>query len=857
MLDIRRRVLTLAVAGGLATATLLSPLWAAPAASQAAPAAIEGAEENLGHPIANKVLSPESSQGTDADGRPLAFWVTNGNAEVPGMFQVTDILAGEVTFKQRVPAGVNSWANTFSTADGTVYFAMTEGQLYSWTPGDAEITDHGTPFAGEGIWRLAAAPDGVIYGGTYPSGLLFSFDPTTGATTDLGQVNAGETYVRSIAVDEDYVYVGSQPNAKLARYDRQTGEVVDVPLPPQFAGQSAVYDLTLAGGYLFARVESVNSLIVFDASDMSVVNIVEKITGRVISQPDPTGRYVYFRLNNGVDPVGVYKYDLQTHTQAVTGFNPNAFPGSFAFVEFPDQVTYPGYSLVMTYYNGRIYSWNETTRKGIYLGESIMEGTPNPIQAIGSGPDGKVYVSGFLSPPGMAQFDPATDAYTMLAGAGQVEGFGNFGDSLVMGRYPNGELASFDTSRPWASGTNPAAPVPIGEEQDRPHTLVQVGDQIAVSSVPKSGRHGGAITMWNPETNERTVHRNVIADQSVVSLAEHDGLLFGGTSINGGYGIEPVTPEAKLFGFDPGSGVVTFEVVPVPGAESVNALAIDAGGTLWGIAEGVLFTFDPASGEVTRSEQVFPRSGGMYGTGRGLVFNEDGYLYAVSSGSLWRVDPESWERVQLASGGATNLTEDAAGNLYYSRSATLYRWNLALDSDVDQTAPVTSATLDPAVPGTGWHTSDVAVTLIATDEPGGAGVASTAYSLDGGGWQNYSAPLTITGDGEHTLEFRSTDGNANVEATQSLTVTIDSTTPVTTAALLNGKSGRVTLTADDATSGVVLTEYRVDGGEWASYAKPFTVGKRNVDHTVEYRSVDAAGNVEQAGSLAIPAAGGD
>lgn len=850
----------MAGAAGLAAAALLSPLISSPPSAQAARAAstatapVEGAEENLGYPIASKVLSPESSQGTDAAGRPLAFWVTNGNAEVPGMFQVTDVLAGEVTFKQRVPAGVNSWANTFSTADGTVYFAMTEGQLYSWTPGDASITDHGTPFPGEGIWRLAAAPDGTIYGGTYPGGLLFSFDPATGVTTDLGQVNAGETYVRSIAVDDDYVYVGSQPNARLARYDRQTGAVTDVPLPPEFAGQSAVYDLTLAGGFLFARVESVNSLIVFDTTDLSIVNIVPKITGRVISQADPTGRYVYFRLNNGVDPVGVYKYDLQTHTQAATGFNPNAFPGSFAFVEFPDQVAYPGYSLVMTYYNGRVYSWNETTRKGIYLSESIMEGTPNPIQTIGSGPDGKVYVSGFLSPPGLAQLDPATDQYTLLAGGGQVEGFGSFGDDLVLGRYPNGELLRFDSTRPWASGTNPAPPVQIGEEQDRPHELVRVGDRVAVGSVPKSGRHGGAITLWDPVTNERTVHRNVVADQSVVSLVERDGLLLGGTSINGGYGIDPVTPEAKLFGFDPETGDVTFESVPVPGADSVNALTLDGQGAVWGIAQGVLFTADATTGVVTRSEQLFPRSGGMYGTGRGLMFRDDGFLYAVSSGALWRVDPVTWQRVRLASGGVTNLTSDAAGDLYYSRIATLYRWNFELDADVDATAPVTTAVVDP-VPASGWYTHDVAVELAAVDEDGGSGVASTEYSIDGSEWQPYSAPFALTGDGERELRFRSTDGNQNVEQPQTLVVAIDSTAPATEAELLNGRSGRVTITATDAGSGVALTEFRVDGGPWWTYSRPFTVGKRNVDHLVEVRSTDVAGNVEPVRSIVVPAAG--
>lgn len=668
-----------AVLGAAASLTLLATIVSGPAGAQAPAAPVQGAEENLGYPIASKVLSPESSLGTDARGRPLAFWVTNGNQEIPGMFQVTDVFAGEIIFKQRVPEGINSWANAFSEADGRVYFAMTEGNFYSWGPGDTEITDHGVPFPGEGIWRLAVAPDGTVYGGTYPSGLLFSFDPQSGDVTNLGQVNPGETYVRSIAVDDEHVYVGSQPNAKLTRYDRVTGETTEVQLP--VTGQSTVYDQTLAGDYLFVRIEPSNTMVVLRTEDLSVVNTVEKITGRVISEPDPTGRYVYFRLNNGVEPHGVYKYDLQTHTYAPTGFTPNAFPGAFAFVEFPDQQAYPGYSLLMTYYNGRIYSWNETTRKGIYLGESIMEGAPNPIQTIGAGPDGKIYASGFLSPPGMAQLDLATDTYTLLGGAGQVEGIGTFDERLVLGRYPNADLLSFDTTAPWKSGTNPGPPVAIGSEQDRPHHLVQVGDRVAVSTAPKSGRLGGAITLWNPETNEREVHVAPVPDQSVVSLAEREGMLYGGTSINGGYGIDPVADEAELFGFDPETGEVTFSTVPVSGAESVNALTFDDAGLLWGIAEGVVFVLDPATGEVTRSGQVFARSGGMYGTGRGLVFRDDGFLYGVSGGQLRRIDPVTLESVQLARTGVNNLVEGPDGNLYYSRIATLYRWNFDLPSE--------------------------------------------------------------------------------------------------------------------------------------------------------------------------------
>lgn len=642
------------------------------------PVQIAGAEEDLGEPIPGKVLSPESSQGVDADGRPLAFWVTNGNDEIPGMFQVTDIDTKQVIFKQRVPSGVVSWANAFNEVDGRVYFAMTSGELYSWAPGDAEITSLGVPLAGEGIWRLAVAPDGMLYGGTYPGGRLLSYDPTTGTTKDLGQPNAGETYLRSIAVDDEYVYVGSQPNAKLARVDRSSSAVTDIPLPSDLTGQSAVYDQTIAGEFLFVRVEPSNTMLVYDNRSLELVNVVKKITGRVISQPDPSGRYVYFRMNNGVDPVGVYRYELATHKYEVTGFGPNAFPGSFAFTELADQQAYPGVSLVMTYYNGRIYSWNETTRKGIYIGEADLDATPNPVQTLESGPDGKIYVSGFLSPPGIAQYDPATGQYALLAGAGQVEGIGNLGDKLVMGRYPNADLFSFDTTAPWKNGTNPGQAVAIGSEQDRTHQLIAIDDHtVAVSSVPKSGRLGGAITLWDTTTGALTVHREPVPQQGVVSLVERDGVLYGGTTINGGYGIDPVATEAELFVFDAKTGSVTKRIVPVPGASAVNGLVFDGAGLLWGMADGRLFTYDVATAKVTRSEQLFPLQRTMYGAERELVFHEDGFLYAVSGGSLWRVDPVSWDTQRMASGRIAHITKGADGNLYYARNATLYRWNFA------------------------------------------------------------------------------------------------------------------------------------------------------------------------------------
>ncbi len=82
--------------------------------------------------------------------------------------------------------------------------------------------------------------------------------------------------------------------------------------------------------------------------------------------------------------------------------------------------------------------------------------------------------------------------------------------------------------------------------------------------------------------------------------------------------------------------------------------------------------------------------------------------------------------------------------------------------------------------------------------------------------------------------------------------------PVTTAVVSpsspNGSNGwyvtrpRVTLSANDACSGVVLTEYSLDNGAtWQPYSETITITQEGTT-TVLFRSVDRAGNIETAGS---------
>jgi N-acetylneuraminic acid mutarotase len=169
----------------------------------------------------------------------------------------------------------------------------------------------------------------------------------------------------------------------------------------------------------------------------------------------------------------------------------------------------------------------------------------------------------------------------------------------------------------------------------------------------------------------------------------------------------------------------------------------------------------------------------------------------------------------------------------------------------DIVPPTTTPTVTGSAGNNGWYTSDVQVTLSATDNPGGAGVAKTEYGYDGTNWDTFIAPVTIYTEGTTALYYRSTDKAGNVEQpTKALTVRIDKTAPHTNV-ILSGTTGldgwytsavQVSLAAADNAggSGLARTEYSFDGAVWNTYVAPFTVTSQETT-TFYYRSVDNAG----------------
>ena len=180
---------------------------------------------------------------------------------------------------------------------------------------------------------------------------------------------------------------------------------------------------------------------------------------------------------------------------------------------------------------------------------------------------------------------------------------------------------------------------------------------------------------------------------------------------------------------------------------------------------------------------------------------------------------------------------------------------------IDTTAPTTGDVSTPALAGDGggaWRTTSQTVSLAAADSDG-SGLAQTYYTLDGV-QHPYTEPFEVSGDGSHALTYWSTDTAGNAETPHTGWVNIDSGAPVSSDAssptlALDAVSGwqntaqLVTLSAADVgpapVSGLAGIEYDLDEAGYVPYVAPFVVSGEG-SHTLLYRAVDRAGNVEVA-----------
>lgn len=165
---------------------------------------------------------------------------------------------------------------------------------------------------------------------------------------------------------------------------------------------------------------------------------------------------------------------------------------------------------------------------------------------------------------------------------------------------------------------------------------------------------------------------------------------------------------------------------------------------------------------------------------------------------------------------------------------------------IDDAVPVSNAKIASGTIGNNsWYTSDATIAIDANDAK--SGIKRIEYNLDGSDkYNDYSAPIAVSSEGETTVYYRAEDNAGNIGETKQLSVKIDKTTPQTADNAPEGWQANdvsVKLTATDATSGIAKTLYRINSGEWIEGAAVALT--ESGEYTIEYYSEDAAGNKEE------------
>ncbi len=583
---------------------------------------------NLGPQVYEKVIQG-STFYEDNTGKKYLYTVVRGE---PAHLLCYDLSDNSLVTNLPIEGASGAWDIKFSST-GILYIACAGGSLYAHTPKTTTITNHGQVLGTEStLWVLAADDFGNIYGGTYPGGKIFKFNPSSGYSDyGNGPLVAGENYVRSLVYHKksNKFYAGIGSHAHLIEYNPVTNVKRSI-LPPKFSNETFVGNLGLVndlpgGDRLLVSVGL--TVLVYNIDTDTFEKELPLFTTKDIQKSAFNNEIYYTRGST------LYGHDITgTRTAAISIVS--ASGNSLTYGIFSDGTVY-----TLTT-QGEVVSYNSS-----HCIKSLTTLTI-PAQSIKlnfvhKGPDQRIWTGGYLTGSNAA-FNPVNNTSVVYEGLNQTESVAVLGSKIYFGTYTGAVFHVYDTNQPWEIGTNPKK---IGQAkgQDRPFggIGIQEKNKVFFGTVPDYGKNGGELVEFDASNNDKlTNYGQVVANQSVITLAYKNGKLFGGTSIWGGLGSNPTEIEAKLFVWDVDGKTKLHEFVPVAGAKAVTCLINGIDGNIWGIAAGYLFKINPDTYQVLQSVKIFDdtRSTHLWRPDN-LIFNpKDNNYYGIIRSNIFRLN---------------------------------------------------------------------------------------------------------------------------------------------------------------------------------------------------------------------------
>ncbi|MGC0207399.1 OmpL47-type beta-barrel domain-containing protein [Streptomyces levis] len=299
-------------------------------------------------------------------------------------------------------------------------------------------------------------------------------------------------------------------------------------------------------------------------------------------------------------------------------------------------------------------------------------------------------------------------------------------------------------------------------------------------TIPGHGQMQGILTVTEGTGEDTTAPE---ASAHVSGTQNTQGQYVGSASValhatdEGGSGLDRI--EYALGGTGAWQPYTTPVVVDQVGDHTVRYRAFDKAGNVSAEKSAAFTVVAPQSDDTTAPETSATVTGernadGAYvdmatvtvsasDTGSGVNTIE----YAIGSGA-WQPYTAPVMVHQVGEHTVRYRATDKAGNVAAEKNV---RFTVVAAPPEDTVPPVTGVSVEGTKNSDGAYVNSARVTVTATDAHG-SGVERIEYSLDGGPYLAYSAPVVVDRAGAHTVAYRATDKAGNTSAARTVTFTV-------------------------------------------------------------------------------------
>lgn len=578
--------------------------------------------EKLGEPL----HSPTAAIRMVTTGKNPMAWVS---VESPDLYDIIgiDIKSGK-TVKLNLEKYGRGHFRMHRSADGNVYiFYGHPSHFLKYDVSNCKLTDLGEAASGSYTLREGIGPDDKMWVGSYPETELSWVDPKTDKIGNFGRISTDvkEKYIIDVVIADDktvYCAVGLN-HAELWSVNPASGEKKQI-LPDDLMHQQGVVTLQLGED------------------------------GKVYG----SGQGRFWRCKtNGVDFID--KMPSQRRKPDINTYNGERFTSMNAESELVAQ-----------------------TAKGLQRRIPTDFIMPNKqIYNLGSVYDGKIYGGGASGRATLFTYDMGSGELKDLGvhGAGTVQIYDMLGyrRGIFFTTYTLGGIDLYD---PVSQKITPIAQ--LASEKYQQERLMQLSlgsdNMIYSGSIPIKGILGGALVRVNPNDLSVKVWRNIVPEQSIISVVPVPvtNEIFFTSNIRGGSSSIPTQKEAVVGFWDIKSERVSWTGKPLPETDSYGQAALGKDGLIYGVTGKKYYIIDP------KTRQVMKVGNLPVNILRNYAFHDaaagpGGLIYGLGDDAIFAIDPKTKNAIILARHESIKtaqgilVTDD--GTIYFGSGASLWR----------------------------------------------------------------------------------------------------------------------------------------------------------------------------------------